>query len=344
MFNKLQAYKQTLAASGQSRARLYFVKVDVQAAFDTIPQGAIQDLIASLLSENEYIVKRHTEVKPPDTHGRHNESAFFKPVRKFCAEAQIDSGLESFVKAIEAKPMQIRRHNTVYVDNVVTDELRRAKMLQLLGEHVGANVIRIGKKFYRQKKGIPQGSVLSSLLCNIFYADFEAKHLRFLQNDQSLLMRLIDDFLLVTTRKDLAIRFLQTMRAGNEEYGITVKSEKSLINFEATIASAATPQIESDVPFPYCGIFLDQSSLNISKDYSGKSVDSTYASFLPSCPYSSSTRNNQRWSHGRVLPHSGSEPATKDHDHPEASAEYDATLHRVQYSPHRCVELVQLHA
>jgi telomerase reverse transcriptase len=274
MFNKLQDYKENLSSMGLSRAKLYFVKVDVQAAFDNIPQGKVQDLIASLLSEDQYVVKRHTEVKPPDTHGRHNQSATFKPVRKFCAEAQVNSGVEGFVEAVEARPPQIRRHNTVFVDNVVADELRRAKVLQLLGEHVGANVIRIGKKFYRQKKGIPQGSVLSSLLCNLFYADFEVKHLKFVRNNQSLLMRLIDDFLLITTKKDLATKFLHIMHAGNVEYGISVKQEKSLINFDATIAGAPVPKVESDGLFPYCGIFLDQKSLNISKDYSGKSEDS----------------------------------------------------------------------
>ena len=36
-----------------SRPKLYFVKVDVQACFDTIDQGKLLDIIQSLISEVE---------------------------------------------------------------------------------------------------------------------------------------------------------------------------------------------------------------------------------------------------------------------------------------------------
>lgn len=72
----------------------------------------------------------------------------------------------------------------------------------------------MGKTFYRQKVGIPQGSVLSTVLCNMFYAHLEKKKLPFLNDTEGLLLRLIDDFLFITMNKAHAIQFLQLMHDG----------------------------------------------------------------------------------------------------------------------------------
>jgi len=74
----------------------------------------------------------------------------------------------------------------------------------------------MGKQFYRQTVGIPQGSVLSTVLCNIFYADLERRRLPFLKDQDGLLLRLIDDFLFISMNKDHAKQFLQTMHDGTE--------------------------------------------------------------------------------------------------------------------------------
>jgi telomerase reverse transcriptase len=72
----------------------------------------------------------------------------------------------------------------------------------------------MGKSFYRQKVGIPQGSVLSTVLCNIFYADLEQKKLPFLKDQDGLLLRLIDDFMFISMNRDHAAQFLQYMHDG----------------------------------------------------------------------------------------------------------------------------------
>jgi telomerase reverse transcriptase len=72
----------------------------------------------------------------------------------------------------------------------------------------------MGKNFYKQKVGIPQGSVISTILCNIFFADLEKKKLPFLVDDDGLLLRLIDDFLYISMNKDHAKEFLQHMHDG----------------------------------------------------------------------------------------------------------------------------------
>jgi telomerase reverse transcriptase len=129
-------------------------------------------------------------------------------------------------------------------------------IIKLLREHIKANIVKIGNRHYRQKDGIPQGSVLSSLLCNFFYGDMERKHLGFTKDDGSALLRYVDDFLFITTKKDLAVEFLRVMAqgqdsilpsssttidetdevsTGNPEYGCFISPDKTLTNFNATI-------------------------------------------------------------------------------------------------------------
>src|SRR5277367_4355254 len=73
----------------------------------------------------------------------------------------------------------------------------------------------MGKQFRSQKVGIPQGSVVSTILCNLFYADLEKKKLPFLTDSDGLLLRLIDDFLFISMNQDHAKRFLQYMNDGS---------------------------------------------------------------------------------------------------------------------------------
>ena len=81
----------------------------------------------------------------------------------------------------------------------------------------------MGKTFYRQKVGIPQGSVVSTVLCNMFYAGLRrwiqlADHL---QDADGLLLRLIDDFLFITMNRDHAKQFLQLMNDGTMILGFS---------------------------------------------------------------------------------------------------------------------------
>ena len=45
---------------------------------------------------------------------------------------------------------------------------------------------KIGNDYYQQVVGIPQGSVLSSLLCSFFYGDLEKNHLKFIDDPNAV--------------------------------------------------------------------------------------------------------------------------------------------------------------
>lgn len=122
--------------------------------------------------------------------------------------------------------------NVIFSDQVKYTHVDREDLIILLKEHITQNYVKIGSNLYKQKNGIPQGSVLSPLLCSLFYADMDKQRLGFTQASGSLLIRLIDDFIFITTSHDDAKRFLKVMAEGSEEYGCYASIEKTLINFK----------------------------------------------------------------------------------------------------------------
>ncbi|EEY18378.1 telomerase reverse transcriptase [Verticillium alfalfae VaMs.102] len=177
---------------GDTPGKLYFVKLDVKAAFDTIPQDAVLKLMQDVTTQDRYKLLKHVEIKAGHVGGVH------KPTRRWQAVAIREHDKTPFLDRVESQLAPTKRH-TIFVDNVMQRSEDRRKLLSLMTTHIEQNLVKLGKKYYRQKNGIPQGSVLSSTLCNYFYADLELQHLSFLNGQDCMLSRLIDDFLLVTT-------------------------------------------------------------------------------------------------------------------------------------------------
>ena len=216
--------------------------------------------------ESEYKISKHVEIKPGDGHRWDVDGQMkCKPVRKWTSLATSFGDFQSFDQNLETN-LALGKKNTVFVQNVVSNFRNRDELLGLLTEHVQHNIVKMGKRFYRQKEGIPQGSVLSSLLCNYFYADLELNHLEFLRREESLLLRLVDDFLLITTNREHAKRFLQVMHDGLPGYGVNVNPAKTLVNFEISINDQKVTRLVGIHNFPYCGSFIDTKTLNIRKD------------------------------------------------------------------------------
>lgn len=266
IYPKLKAFRNHLCSQSEHMPNLYFVKVDVQSCFDTIPQRGAVRIMQNLASEEVYRIARHAQIKASEAPNTGDGSyAQAKPARKFLASAHPPLDFRSFDEVIE-EGLASDRKNTVFVDNVVRTTHKKSKLLDLLKEHVERNIVKIGKKFFMQKNGIPQGSVLSSLLCTCFYAQLEADHLSFVNTESALLLRLIDDFLFITTTKEDAVRFLQVMHDGLKEYGVQVNPAKSLANFSVKINGCVIPRTTTGWGFPYCGTMVSTKTLEVRKD------------------------------------------------------------------------------
>ncbi|KAF2969504.1 hypothetical protein GQX73_g4071 [Xylaria multiplex] len=244
-------------------ARFYFAKLDVQSAFDTIPHTAMISLLDSIPQQRRYRISEYLEVSPSIATRGNSENYKSNPVKKWSSLAIKDNDHSTFIQRLENGQNTAKR-DTVFVD-LYQKQYETSEVLQLVASHIEQNLIKVGKKYYRQKQGIPQGSILSSTLCNYFYADLEAHFLPFLNSDDCLFLRLIDDFLLITTDKSKALRFVQILHQGVPEYGATVKPEKSLVNFDLVIDGQRVPKLVDGKPFPYCGTLIDTETLDIAR-------------------------------------------------------------------------------
>ena len=265
---KLKEFRNRLEQTERFGERLFFAKVDVKTCFDTIPQKGVMRVVQGLLQADEYQICRYTETKgcddAYDTVGAARISAG-KAMKKFQTLAFSAHTFLDFEQAVQ-ETFSLAKRNVAFTDGIVPTYESRDTTMTLLRDHVQNNLIKHGKRFYRQETGIPQGSVLSTMLCNLFYAEMEREVLVSLERGNGLLLRLIDDFLFISLEREKCIKFLEIMLGGVADYGAEVHPSKSLTNFETHVLGIAVP-VQRSGTFPYCGIRIDTQSLEITKDW-----------------------------------------------------------------------------
>ncbi|OLL26842.1 Telomerase reverse transcriptase [Neolecta irregularis DAH-3] len=216
-----------------SPPKLYFAKVDIQACFDTISQDQLLAIIEEMLTEDEYLLQKYASVC----------CKLDCPRRRFYTKARPSFELMQFEQFANELINDTMRHS-ILVDRVVYGLMEKSEVLNLLTQHITNNLVKIGKRYYRQVQGIPQGSVLSTILCNFFYGHFERRCIKFLteQSGVSVLIRIVDDFLFITTDRNNAQEFLQIMHD--------------------------VARLVGTREFPYCGNILNTETLDVRQDYS----------------------------------------------------------------------------
>lgn len=266
---KLQAFRTEIG----SASPLYFVKVDVQAAFDTIPQAHLLRVISNMLSPDGYLSCRMSNVR---TLGQDANSGYRRrPTLQYKGFAQAADGAETFIDYLNENDL-VERTGCVWIDHVVRRPDDKTTIIRLLKDHVQQNVVELGRRNYRQRTGIPQGSTVSSLLCSFFYADMEQRILGFTQTRGTLLLRLIDDFLLISVDRAVAERFAKVMHAGVPGYGVRINPAKSLTNFDMSIDGVTIARLPDVSSFPYCGYAINTATLNITKDVARLEANSAF--------------------------------------------------------------------
>ncbi|XP_047460477.1 telomerase reverse transcriptase isoform X2 [Mugil cephalus] len=212
---------------------LYFVKVDVSGAFESLPHEKIIEVIGQAMSpvqDELCAIRRYAKIWADNREGL--KKAFLR--QYFCSD------------------------------------LHCRDMLQFFNQMLTGSVVQHGKKTYRQCRGIPQGSVVSSLICCLCYGHMENVLFKDIAKNKGCLMRLVDDFLLITPHQGEAQTFLKILLAGVPQYGLVVNPQKVMINFPVPESVCSCPDIRLLPPhclFPWCGLLVDTHSLNVHKDY-----------------------------------------------------------------------------
>ena len=273
---------------GQPLPRLYFTSVDIKHCYDNIVQKHLLDILPKLLDEEEYLIQNSSVMHPFESMGR----ILRKPTRRIGApEAYC-----SFPDAVDELARNYTR--SVFIDSGRTSLVKRVDVMKLLQEHLLNHIVvirgRYGDRFLLQNTGIPQGSILSTLLCNYYYGDVEKAMLKDVLEEHnvtvsyvsstgnghvSLLVRIVDDFLHISTDKALSIDFLSTMNNGRDDLGVCINNDKTLVNYSVRLDNGdgtvkefqrcdANSGSDERSTFSWCGLLFDTVTAEVSVDYS----------------------------------------------------------------------------
>uniref|UniRef100_A0A7M4F6S9 Telomerase reverse transcriptase n=1 Tax=Crocodylus porosus TaxID=8502 RepID=A0A7M4F6S9_CROPO len=256
----------------------YFVKADVSGAYDTIPHDKLVEVILQILNPEErttYCIRRYAVIKMC-TNGQIRK--YYR--RHVATFKDFISYMGPFVSSLQESTSL---ENAIVIEQSLSFNETSSSLFDFFLQTIRNNILEIKGRCYLQCCGIPQGSILSTLLCSLCYGDMENKLLCGIQQD-GVLIRLIDDFLLVTPHLLQAKNFLRTLAAGIPEYGFSVNSGKMAVNFlvddDDIPGCSQFKQLPDCRMFQWCGLLLDTQTLEIYCDYSSYASTSIRSSLV----------------------------------------------------------------
>ncbi|XP_067323658.1 telomerase reverse transcriptase [Anolis sagrei] len=275
IYAKWKKFVLKILEKNEEMPKFYFVKADVTGAYDTIPHDKLVEVVSQALPPNKkttYSIRRYAVIIRTRNgllrkYYRRHVSTFkeFKPeMNHFVSHLQESTSLR----------------NAVVVEQSITLKETSSHLSEFFLGLIRNSILKIEGRYYAQNCGIPQGSILSTLLCNMCYGDMENKLLQGIQKD-GILMRLTDDFLLVTPHLDQAKTFLRTLATGIPEYGFVINASKTVVNFsvdEDIPGLSGFKQLPFHCVFPWCGLLIDTRTLEVYCDYSSYSCTSIRSS------------------------------------------------------------------
>lgn len=126
---------------------------------------------------------------------------------------------------------------SLLIEGEARKKLFKHEVLNPIDYIINNNYITFNKKQFKQKKGIPQGMCVSYILSSFYYSCLEERALSFLKqtDDLNCVMRLTDDYLLMTTSKPNAMQFIEKLFALSAENGYRFNAKKLRTNFDVNI-------------------------------------------------------------------------------------------------------------
>lgn len=112
-------------------------------------------------------------------------------------------------------------------------EVNVKKTFENIKRMVNTQLFQIGvRQRFLIVKGIAQGGSLSSALCDLYYSAMCHKYLINFTGKESIMMRSVDDFLYITSRKTEAKNFLCFMEQGIDEFNCQINPAKTMHNLD----------------------------------------------------------------------------------------------------------------
>ncbi|KAI3640732.1 hypothetical protein MIR68_001610 [Amoeboaphelidium protococcarum] len=253
IYARLKQFKMRNKARFQRGDQLYFVKSDVTQAYDSINRQKLFSVLEQIFQQDsEFII-----------HGYQRQlqlcllRQFQKLYHKVSIRAEQHQTFPEFCKEL-AKSIA----NKVFIDKVQQKKVSGADVFKAIEQLIYDNILQFEDGYYVQEEGIPQGSIVSSLLCSLLYSHLALNELfTFTRRSDSLLIKFIDDFLYLTFDKAQAQGYLSRIQIGFPDYGVHMNPKKTATNCLDMDEHSAPLQEVS-----FCGHLIQVGDLSVSID------------------------------------------------------------------------------
>jgi hypothetical protein len=296
IYQKFKLFKQKqgdLAGKSSKQRSFYCFHVDIASCFDSLPAAGVLTLISALFRSDSYVAQRYIQLtKQNSSNSGPNQGGTAQQNRLKCTKQLLvypDNAFSLFFDAICSGNLNNLAANkcSVFHDLVQRFYWSRSAILATLEQHLLHNLVQFGPNFYHQITGIPQGSILSSLLCCAYIGFIENRHiLPALDQENALLMRQIDDFFFITTDLAQANKFLPLLQAKLKLFGLKINETKTKSNINSgnianngAEASESKNSLQMTRFLSWNGLTLDTENLQFRVDYS-RYYDNALIDFL----------------------------------------------------------------
>ncbi|KAG6679659.1 hypothetical protein I3842_13G004200 [Carya illinoinensis] len=285
--------------------RIFVVVSDVLKAFDSVDQDKLLSVMNDIILNDKYLLRQSDQVVCTKKN---------LWVHKNLVSVNQNIGITRVKSSVPFRSL-----HSVLVNQEWSRYVKKEELFFTLKEHVKFNVLQFNKKFYLQGLGIPQGSILSSLLCSLYFGHLErnvifpflektcectAKDLprghiyRDASEQESsvdkfdsplnyILLRFIDDFLLISTSKKQATSFFSRLQRGFRNYNCFMNDDKYGLNFDngciSGVPSNRVSEGEDGISFlRWSGLLINCCTLEVQADYT-KYLNKHLSSTLTVC-------------------------------------------------------------
>ncbi|KAL0397564.1 UNVERIFIED_CONTAM: Telomerase reverse transcriptase [Sesamum calycinum] len=289
VYRKLVPYLFLLKNGPTDMPSVFIVVSDVSKAFDSVNQDKLLSVMKDVIFDDEYTVEKFTQVI-------HTKKSLKVHQHLTLAHKDIVTASRKITSRLPSQSL-----DSVLVKKVFSKKIRKEEINLILKEHITRNVVQFDNKFYLQLVGIPQGSVLSSLLCSFYYGhmernvvfpflekangDFLGKYDTFgasasrpnhtneivVCGAKYLLLRFIDDFLFISTSKKQASMFFSRLERGIRDYNCWMNDEKFGLNFDIDGQGCRSNRLhvgkDGTSFLRWSGVLVNCSTLEIQADY-----------------------------------------------------------------------------
>ena len=274
------------ATSTSHLPQFYVGVLDLEKCYDNVNTSQLFNVIRNLIEKsplqsmtnNEGCILQRYSVS-------HRIASMERGVSKSIRHICTAGDMFKFEEAARELSQSYRK--SIISDNVVHGRITKEEMLRVLRAHLFSHVVNMpslpssgpsngvysAPNQFTQIQGIPQGSVLSPILCNLYYGNAEREIFGASEEVERLgigvktfIIRMMDDYIIISTDENACKYFLQRAHLALRPYGGGVNPLKTRVNFDVNIeldGRRIPLQRISTRDMPWCGLLVDTHTLEI---------------------------------------------------------------------------------